>query len=90
MTTTIASPLPAERTQAPVIVLDALEHTPFRLSPESGYQIVEHPAIKEVLLFHGDSYCGEFDSVAAAQAHITRQEEAQRAATKRQPDAPRY
>lgn len=65
-----AAPLSAERSQAPVIVLDALEHTPFHLSPKSGYQIVEHPAIKEVLLFRDASYCGEFDSVEAAQAYV--------------------
>lgn len=69
--TTSTAPLPAVRVEsAPVISLDALEHTPFRLSPESGYQIVEHPAVKEVLLFRDSSYCGEFDSIDAAQAYV--------------------
>lgn len=69
--TTLLAPIPAaERRQTPVISLDALEHAPFHLSPDSGYQIVGHPAVKEVLLFRGNDYCGEFDGVAAAQAHI--------------------
>lgn len=87
--TTSTAPLPAERNEAPVIALDALEHTQFHLSPESGYQIVTHEAVSTVLLFCCDSYCGEFDNVEAAQVYIDATMAA-RAATKRQPDSPRF
>ena len=64
------------RTSAPIITVSALEHTPLTLSSDSGYQIIEHPAVKEVIVFFGDRYCGAFDDADQAQAYIDAHEQA--------------